>query len=93
MAFFRVIGFLQKWTLNEKKYIKNTSRNRFKIRDLFLLVEQNRALYFFRPGKIQGKYSYLWHRVTGLRVLTVDSGSTCNSICVQHQHNTLSLTR
>ena len=42
-----------------KKYIKNTIRNRFEIRDLFLLVEQNRALYFFRPGKIQGKIQLL----------------------------------
>ena len=42
-----------------KKYIKNTIRNRFEIRDLFLLVEQNRALYFFRPSKIQGKIQLL----------------------------------
>ena len=59
MAFFSSDRILLVITLNGKKYIKNTIRNRFEIRDLFLLVEQNRVLYFFRPGKIQGKIQLL----------------------------------
>ena len=59
MAFFWSDRILAKVDAERKKYIKNTSRNRFEIRDLFLLVEQNRALYFFRPSKIQGKIQLL----------------------------------
>ena len=42
-----------------KKDSKKTVRNRLEIRVLFPAVEQNRALSFFRQGKIQGKIQLL----------------------------------
>ena len=39
--------------------VKSAGGLKCEIRDLFLLVEQNRALYFFRPSKIQGKIQLL----------------------------------